>query len=333
MSIPISPIPSPPVCWKRAAANVIIVGSVDDQGVISSFSNRAGNLGASYLQARGQRICCVYEDGSLFVTERDGQRFVTLFSGTSFSAPQVSGAAALLAQAFPNLTGAQIVEILLDSARDAGDAGTDAIYGRGILDIARALAPAGTTRLAGTSTAIALGDDAIVGSSAMGDALSGQQLGAIVTDKYQRAYNFDLSNRLRGAAVPQRLYSALDPDVGRRVTVGGGPVAMAFSLGVDTARDSLGAMPQLRLTQEDAGQAKVLAARVALKLDADTAMGFTLGESAQGLVAQLQGARRPAFLVAGDAAGDHGYAARSRFRDRVAAAGGIVGHNRVSRNG
>ena len=50
---------------------------------------------------------------------------VCLWSGTSFSAPQIAGAAALLAQAFPNLTGAQIVQILLTSARDAGAAGTD----------------------------------------------------------------------------------------------------------------------------------------------------------------------------------------------------------------
>jgi len=41
----------------------------------------------------------------------------------------------LLAQAFPNLTGAQIVDLLLRSARDVGAAGTDPVYGRGVLDI------------------------------------------------------------------------------------------------------------------------------------------------------------------------------------------------------
>ena len=40
------------------------------------------------------------------------------YSGTSFSAPTITGAVALLAQAFPNLTGAQIVDILFKSADD-----------------------------------------------------------------------------------------------------------------------------------------------------------------------------------------------------------------------
>ena len=74
------------------------------------------------------------------------------------AAPQVAGAVALLAQAFHNLSGAQIVNLLLSSARDAGDAGTDPVYGRGILDIGRAFAPQGSTALAGTSVAVPLAD-------------------------------------------------------------------------------------------------------------------------------------------------------------------------------
>jgi subtilisin family serine protease len=178
--------------------NVIIVGSVDEDGTISDFANRAGNDAAYYLNARGEVICCVYEDGALFVETIGGQQFVTLFSGTSFSAPQVAGAVALLAQAFPNLTGQEIVAILLDTARDAGAIGTDAIYGRGILDIAAAIAPNGTTTLAGTGQSIALADNFAIGSSAMGDAAGGQAVSAIILDKYRRAYSFDLSGRLLG---------------------------------------------------------------------------------------------------------------------------------------
>ena len=37
---------------------------------------------------------------------------------SSFATPQVAGAVALLAQAFPNLTGQEIVEILLDHQAD-----------------------------------------------------------------------------------------------------------------------------------------------------------------------------------------------------------------------
>ena len=71
-----------------------------------------------------------------------------LWSGTSFSAPTISGAVALMAQAFPNLTGKQIVSILFQTADDLGAAGVDSIYGHGRLNIQRAFQPIGTTSLA-----------------------------------------------------------------------------------------------------------------------------------------------------------------------------------------
>src|SRR5690348_17565245 len=46
--------------------------------------------------------------------------YTTLFRSTSFSAPAISGAVALMAQAFPNLTGKQIVNILFQTADDLG---------------------------------------------------------------------------------------------------------------------------------------------------------------------------------------------------------------------
>ncbi|HLV07553.1 MAG TPA: S8 family peptidase, partial [Croceibacterium sp.] len=121
---------------------VIIVGSVDEDGAISSFSNRAGTQNTHFMTARGSRLCCAYQNGQIYV---DDEGFIYLLQGTSYSAPQVSGAAALLAQAFPNLTGRQIADILLRSAFDAGALGTDVVFGRGILDIARAFAPIGAT--------------------------------------------------------------------------------------------------------------------------------------------------------------------------------------------
>ena len=86
--------------------SVIIAGSVgagDGSGgvntsVISDFSNRAGTGAAYYLAALG------YKDRA---PDNTGSQF--LWSGTSFSAPTISGAVALMAQAFPNLTGKQIV--------------------------------------------------------------------------------------------------------------------------------------------------------------------------------------------------------------------------------
>ncbi|MGB7407411.1 MAG: S8 family peptidase, partial [Pontixanthobacter sp.] len=284
--------------------NVIIVGSVDDNGTISPFSNRAGSLAASYLTARGQRICCTYEDGTLRVTmDEKGDRFVTLFSGTSFSAPQVAGAVALLAQAFPNLTGTQIVEILLDSARDAGAAGTDEIYGTGILDIAAALQPSGTTSLAGTETLIALDAVSGTGSAAMGDALSTASIPTVITDRYDRAYNADLGGQLRSAALQPRLLQAIGGG-SRRIQGGAGPVSMAFTIANAPGQS---AVNPLQLTSNDAEQARVLAARIVTKLAPDTQLAFGFSQGEAGLVAGLQGIDRPAFLITGAAGGDTGF--------------------------
>ncbi|MDN3646335.1 S8 family peptidase [Pontixanthobacter aestiaquae] len=288
-------------------ANVIIVGSVDDAGEISDFSNRAGDLSASYISARGQRICCIYEDGVLRVTEENGSRFVTVFSGTSFSAPQVAGAVALLAQAFPNLTGTEIVEILLNSAREAGDAGADAVFGRGILDIGAALAPQGTTTLAGSSVALALTEITGVGSSAMGDAFNSVPINTIITDSYDRAYNYNLASGIRSASIQPRLQGAVEMR-GRHVSIGSEAVSLAFTVGDPASGAPTG---QLQLNQYQAEQARVLAARIVLKIAPKTDLAFAFVEGAQGLVAQLQGQSRPAFLIAQSAGGDTGFFRRN----------------------
>lgn len=289
-------------------ANVIIVGSVDENGDFSTFSNRAGASAQSYLSARGEGICCVYENGEIKIgTDADGNRFVTIFSGTSFAAPQVSGAVALLAQAFPNLTGAEIVEILLTTARDGGDAGIDAIFGQGILDIGNALSPQGTTTLAGSTTALVLGDQTGSASTAMGGALDNVVLNAIITDKYGRAYTYDIGSGLGGAAIRPRLQGAVDTR-SRRVSGGTGAMSLAFTVSNNAVGSNGRAEANpLRLSPEDARIAQVLAARVALQISSDTKMGFAFSEGADGLVMQMQGYSRPAFMIASGAGGDAGF--------------------------
>ena len=213
-------------------------------------------------------------------------------SGTSFAAPQVSGAVALLAQAFPNLTGTQIVDLLLRTARDAGATGTDAVYGRGILDIARAFSPQGLTGLAGTRVAVSL--DGLTGTSsgAMGDALSGASLGAVMLDGYQRAYKLNLAAGLRAGQSRLPLHEAL--------AGGGRPVAMdasGFALAFTVDR-RFGAVP-LRLAPSEGQQARVLASSVVTQLDRslDLALGWKV--SAESLTARLQKRWEPQFLVAG----------------------------------
>jgi hypothetical protein len=286
---------------RAGGGAVIIVGSVDADGSISSFSNKAGSQSQHYLTALGSRICCTYQNGQLYV---DAEGYSYLFSGTSFSAPQVAGAAALLAQAFPNLTGRQIAEILLRSAFDVGAPGVDAVFGHGILDINRAFQPLGTTSLAGGDTALPLGDGTGAGSAAMGDALAAASLRAVVLDEYDRAFESDLAGTLRGAAPAARLGRAIGTSQ-RHVSFGSQLTSLAFSI------DDRGRLGELRLDEQDGEQARVLAARIATQVAPDLRLGFAYAEGAHGLVAQLQGQNRPAFLIAPDAGGDDGAFQRS----------------------
>jgi len=66
----------------------------------------------------------------------------TSVSGTSFSAPMVAGAAALVISANPSLTSSQVEHILESSADDKGALGWDPYFGYGRLNVGNAVAQA-----------------------------------------------------------------------------------------------------------------------------------------------------------------------------------------------
>lgn len=286
--------------------NVIIAGSVGATNAISTFSNRAGAEASWYLAALGENVCCKYANGTIEYVNRNGTTYYTVYEGTSFSAPQISGAVALLRQAFPNLTAAQAVQILLTSASDAGATGVDSTYGAGILDVAAAFRAQGATSLAGTGTQIAVSDTSAVTSAAMGDAAQSASLGTMVLDAYGRAYHVNLAAGLQSAAIAPRLTAALTSRQ-QAMTMGGGRVAMAFSVDATGRMLALPWSGALRLSHEDAQAARVLAGRVIARLSPATQIGFALSQSTDGLVASLQGQDRPAFLVAGNPLDDTGF--------------------------
>jgi len=133
--------------------------------------------------------------------------------GTSFVAPQVSGAVALLAEAFPDMTPSEWAQRLLASAdnswfasrgvpvagtMDYGNGVTHAYsteWGHGVMDIRAALSPIGSISvLSGANVASAerhsLAESAIVAPSSFGDSLNltlaPQQMA--VFDSLNRAY-------------------------------------------------------------------------------------------------------------------------------------------------
>ena len=71
-----------------------------------------------------------------------GSNSYTTDTGTSFAAPVVAGEAAMLLADNPNLTAAQVTELITSTASDMGDSGKDHTYGYGLVQFDKALAKA-----------------------------------------------------------------------------------------------------------------------------------------------------------------------------------------------
>ncbi len=68
----------------------------------------------------------------------DGSYDLWQGGGTSFAAPQVSGAAAVVWAAFPYFNNDLVRQTILGAARDLGEPGVDAVFGWGLLDVSKA---------------------------------------------------------------------------------------------------------------------------------------------------------------------------------------------------
>lgn len=98
--------------------------------------NGEGN-GAAEFSNYHQYVDITAPGVSLSVATTDGS--VATIDGTSFSAAYVSGAAAKLMTEYPDLTAAQVEQILIASARDIDVSGRDERTGWGVLDLQNAL--------------------------------------------------------------------------------------------------------------------------------------------------------------------------------------------------
>lgn len=180
---------------KEAWANgqIIAVGAVDKNNVIESWSNRAGDAMQFFLVAPGE-VQAVDIDGK-----------VISVMGTSFATPQVAGAAALLKGKWPQLTAAQIANVLFTSATDLGDPGTDTIYGRGLLNIDKAMQPIGqpTIALAGGGSAAVAATRLALPAGAVGSAMARAAAQGAFTvaavDSFGRDFRTNLAPRVSQA--------------------------------------------------------------------------------------------------------------------------------------
>jgi len=101
---------------------------------IASYSNRCG-IAQSYCLAAPGAVVVVAPDAK----SGSGQTSYVYGAGTSFAAPQVSGAAAVVMSAMPGLSLDSVRQVLLGTADDLGAPGPDAVYGYGRLNVGRAI--------------------------------------------------------------------------------------------------------------------------------------------------------------------------------------------------
>ncbi|MDA9690914.1 S8 family serine peptidase [Pseudomonadota bacterium] len=135
----------------------IAVASIDENGSISSFSNRCGIAQDYCISAPGGDITVAYSTSTSETgiypqdpTDENYSRCVldnscfAVANGTSFAAPFVSGGLAVIAGYFEGQLGStEIIERLFVTANKTGIYSDKSIYGQGLMDLGAATNPVG----------------------------------------------------------------------------------------------------------------------------------------------------------------------------------------------
>ncbi|MDP2146519.1 MAG: S8 family serine peptidase, partial [Pseudomonas sp.] len=104
--------------------------------VISTFSSRCGYAASICVSAPGTAI---YSSVMVGTTVDNMNLGWNNKSGTSMAAPHVAGAAAVLMERFPYMSGEQISTLLKTTATDLGAPGIDSLYGWGMINLGKAV--------------------------------------------------------------------------------------------------------------------------------------------------------------------------------------------------
>ncbi|MBV1903126.1 MAG: S8 family serine peptidase [Marinosulfonomonas sp.] len=147
-----------------------------------------GNITSAVLLSSGcmqAAAWCMAADGTVYGAVATGNSDYAIGTGTSFAAPQVSGAVALLAEAFPTLTAQDLRARILASANNSFyshsgyvqfgtiNHGFDATFGHGFLDLKAALSPIGGSYIPLSAGGIAALNGPVILSGGMaGNAIS-----------------------------------------------------------------------------------------------------------------------------------------------------------------
>ena len=122
--------------------SIVSVMAIDANKAAGSFSNLCGQTASWCVAAPGVDVL------SVVPTTVNATGFATQ-SGTSQATPHVSGALAVLSQAYPNYTSQDLTKLMFATTEDLGAPGVDATFGYGLIRLDRAIE--GPTGVAGNN--------------------------------------------------------------------------------------------------------------------------------------------------------------------------------------
>ncbi|HUD30626.1 MAG TPA: S8 family peptidase [Novosphingobium sp.] len=162
---------------------VVAIDDTETSYQLTSYSNRCGAVAMDR---------CVGAMGTNAAQDVDGS--LIFFAGTSSAAPQVSGLAALILSKWPQLSGVQAGQVILNTARDIGAAGVDPVFGHGLIDVRAALSPVNPTLSNGVAQTSVAGAAMVLPGAVGASGFAAKALGAVtVLDAYGRDFSGDLS--------------------------------------------------------------------------------------------------------------------------------------------
>ena len=184
---------------------MLIVGSVDDRGYMYSWSNKSGHICQQFNSTTNScndkyKVSDFYLVAPGTVTGLNLTDGSTIMSGTSMSAPLVTGGVSVISQMWPYMKGENLVQLVLKTANKNIPNYDVNVQGQGMLDLDKATQPYGavgiptsgkTTSTAKTTTISNTGGS----GSAVSSIATTQVLSSVmVVDEFSRDYYINLQN-------------------------------------------------------------------------------------------------------------------------------------------
>lgn len=136
-----------PYAYPKAQKGLIVAAGVENDGTIAKSSNRCGLMAQWCLSApyqpgvlfKGRQYVDALDKNMVIRGSNDEPLLGLGGRGTSFSAPLVSGTAALVLGRYPWMSNDNLRTTILTTAQDIGAKGVDSVYGWGLLNAGKAV--------------------------------------------------------------------------------------------------------------------------------------------------------------------------------------------------